>query len=150
MHGLYTLDGRGESRSNDTHRSTTDPESRLYRKCHAAPALQSSLGHVLTDNHDGQMVNVQASTADGMAECDMAVQMPAEVTSPAPLPPPPSPSPPPPPPPSPDRTPEPVREPPHPVRPGPVREPPAQTTFGRAAAQPGPATPSALAVFMQI
>jgi transposase len=37
-------DWRGEPRSNDTHESTTDPESRLYRKSNAAPALPSYLG----------------------------------------------------------------------------------------------------------
>ena len=36
-------DWRGEPRSNDTHQSTTDPESRLYRKSNAAPALPSYL-----------------------------------------------------------------------------------------------------------
>lgn len=70
---------RGEPRSNDTHASTTDPESRLYRKSNAAPALPSYLGHVLTDNRHGLVVNVQASTADGTAERDVAAQMLAVV-----------------------------------------------------------------------
>ena len=43
-------DWHGEPRSNDTHESKTDPESRLYRKSNAASALPSYLGHVLTDN----------------------------------------------------------------------------------------------------
>jgi len=68
-------DWRGQPRSNDTHASTTDPDSRLYRKSHAAPALPSYLGHVLTDNRHGLVVNVQASTSDGKAERDVAAQM---------------------------------------------------------------------------
>ena len=72
-------DWRGEPRSNDTHQSTSDPESRLYRKSHAAPALPSYLGHVLTDNRHGLVVNVQASTSDGTAERDVAAQMLADV-----------------------------------------------------------------------
>jgi len=67
-------DWRGERRSNDTHASTTDPDSRLYRKSHAAPALPSYLGHVLTDNRHGLVVNVQASLAGGTAERDVAAQ----------------------------------------------------------------------------
>ena len=75
-------DWRGEPRSNDTHESTTDPESRLYRKSQAAPALPSYLGHVLTDNRHGLVVNVQASTSDGTAERDVAAQMLADVAAP--------------------------------------------------------------------
>jgi transposase len=38
---------RGEKRKNDTHESTTDPESRLYRKGNGQPAQLCYLGHVL-------------------------------------------------------------------------------------------------------
>ena len=75
-------DWRGEPRSNDTHESTSDPESRLYRKSQAAPALPSYLGHVLTDNRHGLVVNVQASTSDGTAERDVAAQMLADIAGP--------------------------------------------------------------------
>ena len=75
-------DWRGQPRSNDTHQSTTDPESRLHRKSDAAPALPSYLGHVLTDNRHGLVVNVQASTSGGTAERDMAAQMLAGVATP--------------------------------------------------------------------
>jgi transposase len=68
-------DWHGQSRSNDTHESTTDPDARLYRKSQAAPALLSYLGHVLTDNRHGLVVNVQASLAEGTAERDCAAQM---------------------------------------------------------------------------
>lgn len=75
-------DWRGEPRSNDTHQSTSDPESRLYRKSNAAPALPSYLGHVLSDNRHGLVVNVQASTSDGTAERDVAARMLADVAGP--------------------------------------------------------------------
>lgn len=75
-------DWRGQPRGNDTHESTSDPESRLYRKSHAAPALPSYLGHVLTDNRHGLVVNVQASTSDGTAEREVAAQMLADVAGP--------------------------------------------------------------------
>lgn len=75
-------DWRGESRSNDTHQSTSDPESRLYRKSNAAPALPSYLGHVLTDNRHGLVVNVRASTSEGTAEREVAAQMLAGVSKP--------------------------------------------------------------------
>ncbi|WP_088279124.1 IS5 family transposase [Ideonella sp. A 288] len=75
-------DWRGEPRSNDTHESTTDPESRLYRKSNVAPALPSFQGHVLTDNRHGLVVNVKASTADGTSEREVAAQMLADVAKP--------------------------------------------------------------------
>ncbi len=69
-----------ESRSNETHESKSDGESRLYRKSNAAPALPSYLGHVLTDNRHGLVVNVQASTANGRAERQVAADMLREVS----------------------------------------------------------------------
>lgn len=75
-------DWHGEKRSNETHASTSDPESRLYRKSSAAPALPSYLGHVLTDNRHGLVVNVQASAADGYAERDVAERMLSDVAKP--------------------------------------------------------------------
>ncbi|TAL13655.1 MAG: IS5 family transposase, partial [Aquabacterium sp.] len=68
-------DWRGERRSNDTHESKTDPDALLYRKSHAAPALPSFLGHVVTDNRHGLVVNVQATPANGTAERDAAATM---------------------------------------------------------------------------
>ena len=74
-------DWRGEPRSNATHESKSDPQSRPYRESNAAPALPSYLGHVLTDNRHGLVVNVQASTPEGTAERTVAAQMLADVAS---------------------------------------------------------------------
>jgi hypothetical protein len=68
-------DWRGEKRSNGTHESKTDPESRLYHKSLAAPALPSYLGHVMTANPHGLVVNVLASLSDGLAEREVAATM---------------------------------------------------------------------------
>ena len=75
-------DWKGEPRSNDTHESASDPESRLYRKSNAAPALPSYLGHVLTDNRHGLVVNVRASQSGGKAERDIAAAMLADAAKP--------------------------------------------------------------------
>ena len=63
-------DWRGQSRSNETHASTSDPDSRLYRKSNGDAAQLCYLGHVLTDNRHGLVVNVRASQANGRAEED--------------------------------------------------------------------------------
>ena len=74
-------DWRGEPRSNETHELNTDDKSRLYRKRNAVPALPSYLGHVLSDNRHGLVVNVRASQANGLAEREVSVQMLADVAS---------------------------------------------------------------------
>ncbi len=40
---------RGETRSNETHVSTTDPDARLYRKSQGQPARLCYMGHVLME-----------------------------------------------------------------------------------------------------
>jgi len=70
----------GHPRSNETHESKNDSDSRLYRKSNVAPALPSYLGHVLTDNRHGLVVNVQASRANGQAERDVAAEMLRDVS----------------------------------------------------------------------
>ena len=72
-------DWRGERRSNETHESKTDPDSRFYRKSNVAPALPSFLGHVATDNRCGLVVNVQTTKATGVAERDAAAEMLGEI-----------------------------------------------------------------------
>lgn len=75
-------DWHGQRRSNDTHESKTDPEARLYRKSQAAPALLSYLGHVMTDNLHGLVVNVHASQSDGFAEREVAAAMLTDIAQP--------------------------------------------------------------------
>jgi transposase len=44
---------RGQPRTNDTHESRTDPDSRLYRKSKNAEALPYYMGHALMENRNG-------------------------------------------------------------------------------------------------
>jgi transposase len=60
-------DFRGQPRSNDTHESKTDPDSRLYRKGKTASELRF-MGHTLMDNRNGLIVSAMVTQADGYAE----------------------------------------------------------------------------------
>lgn len=51
--GNPTIHFRGEARRNATHRSTTDPESVLYRKANGKEAKLSFGGHILMENRHG-------------------------------------------------------------------------------------------------
>jgi transposase len=69
-----TINFRGEKRRNDTHQSTTDPESRLYRKGGKESHL-CFMGHVLMENRNGLVVGARVSQATGTAERDEAAKM---------------------------------------------------------------------------
>ena len=68
-------DFHGQKRSNETHASTTDPESRLYRKSAAAPAKLCFMGHTLMEHRNALLVDMELTTADGYAERDAAIEM---------------------------------------------------------------------------
>src|SRR6202023_1547276 len=61
-------DFRGQKRSNATHASTTDPESRLYRKAAGREARLCYMGHVTMENRHGLAVAGVVTKADGTAE----------------------------------------------------------------------------------
>lgn len=61
---------RGEKRTNETHESKTDPETRLYKKAAGQEAKLSYLGHVLVENRNGLIAAAMTTQADGMAERD--------------------------------------------------------------------------------
>jgi len=65
----------GERRSNETHASTTDPDSRLYRKSSAAPAKLCYSGHLLMEHRSALIVDAELTIADGYAERATAVEM---------------------------------------------------------------------------
>ena len=56
--GTGMVDFKGEKRSNATHQSTTNPESRLLRKGKGQPAKLSYGGHVLMENRNGLCVDI--------------------------------------------------------------------------------------------
>ena len=68
-------DFHGQTRTNDTQVSTTDPDAKLYRKTSTGEARLSYLGHLLIETRHGLIVDAMATEADGTAERDAAVLM---------------------------------------------------------------------------
>ncbi|HSH74949.1 MAG TPA: IS5 family transposase [Longimicrobiales bacterium] len=66
---------RGEKRSNRTHRSVTDPESRLVRKTHHGAAFLGYQASVLTENRHGLIVQTDVRAPAYEAERDAALEM---------------------------------------------------------------------------
>ncbi|MGH7014845.1 MAG: IS5 family transposase [Stellaceae bacterium] len=58
----------GQKRKNDTPASTTDPDSRLYRKAQGREAKLSYMGHALMENRHGLAVAGMVTQANGTAE----------------------------------------------------------------------------------
>lgn len=65
---------KGQSRSNETHESSTDPDARLYRKGNTASELRY-MGHTLSDNRHGLIASAVVTAADGYAEREAAKVM---------------------------------------------------------------------------
>ena len=78
--GNPTVNFRGEKRTNETHQSTTDPESRLYKKGKGKEAKLSYMGHVLMENRNGLVVGAMVTQATGKAEEEAAVALAQEVS----------------------------------------------------------------------
>jgi transposase len=74
-----TVDFRKQKRGNDTHRSTTDALARLYRKGSGQEARLCYLGHVMTENRNGLVVNTRLTLATGTAEREAALAMANEL-----------------------------------------------------------------------
>jgi transposase len=73
--GNPTVNFHGEKRRNDTHQSTTDPESRLARKGNGKEAKLSYQGHVVMENRNGLAVAGKVSQAGGRAEVESALEL---------------------------------------------------------------------------
>jgi transposase len=73
--GNPTVNFHGEKRSNETHASTTDPDALLARKGAGKEAKLSYSGHVLMENRNGLVVDVEVLQANGTAERDAAMMM---------------------------------------------------------------------------
>ncbi len=65
----------GQKRSNDTHESTTDPDSRLYRKSKGKEAKLTYMGHILTENRNGLIVEAEVTEAGTRHEWLTAAEM---------------------------------------------------------------------------
>ena len=61
-------DFHGQKRKNDSHASTTDPDSRLYRKAAGREAKLSYMGHATMENRHGLAVAGMVTHANGTAE----------------------------------------------------------------------------------
>jgi transposase len=74
-----TIDYRQQKRSNDTHQSKTDPLARLYKKSRGSEAKLAYLGHILTENRNGLVVNTRVTLATGTAEREAAIAMAEQI-----------------------------------------------------------------------
>jgi transposase len=69
------VDFHGQKRCNATHASTTDPEARLFRKGPGKEARLSFMGHAMTENRHGLVVETGFTQATGTAEREEAKAM---------------------------------------------------------------------------
>jgi transposase len=65
----------GEHFSNATHRSTTDPEARLYRKGKNCETKLRFMGHYMADLTSRVIYDAMATQATGTAECQATIAM---------------------------------------------------------------------------
>ena len=65
----------GQRRSNETHASTTDPDSRLYRKGKGKEAKLNYMGHIVTENRNGLIVGASVSEAGTSQEWTEAIKL---------------------------------------------------------------------------
>jgi hypothetical protein len=77
------VDFHGQKRSNQTHRSTTDPEALMARKSNATAARLCYAGHLLMENRNALIVDAELTAADGYAERATALEMLARPGPPA-------------------------------------------------------------------
>jgi len=68
----------GDKRSNDTHASTTDTDSRLYRKGKGKESKLCHMGHALTENRNGLIVETIVTEAKTSQEWEAGQDMLAE------------------------------------------------------------------------
>jgi len=69
----------GKKRSNQTHASTTDPDSRMASKGKGKEAKLSYMGHTVMENRNGLIVKARASIAMGTAERETALDLLSEI-----------------------------------------------------------------------
>lgn len=70
-----TVNFHGQTRRNDTHQSTTDPDARLYRKADGRESRLCFMGHVLMENRNGLALDAALTRATGTAEREAALSM---------------------------------------------------------------------------
>jgi len=83
--GNPSVDFHGETRSNETHASTTDPEAKLARKGNGKEAKLCFSAHALMENRNGLLVDFCVAEANGRAERDAALVMLADLQNKTPI-----------------------------------------------------------------
>src|SRR6266508_2774477 len=78
--GNPTVNFHGQKRSNETHQSTTDPDSMLCRKGKGKEAKLGYAGHLLMENRNGLAVSACVTPATGTAERDAALDFAEEMS----------------------------------------------------------------------
>jgi transposase len=73
--GNPTVNFHGETRSNETHQSTTDPDARLARKSGGHESKLAYCGNVLIENRNGLVVDTALMQCSGTAERHAAMIM---------------------------------------------------------------------------
>ena len=69
------VDFKGQKRSNATHASTTDADARLYRKGAGQSSRLCMMGHILTENRNGLIVQACVTTAGTSQEWDAGLEL---------------------------------------------------------------------------
>jgi transposase len=69
------VDFKGQPRSNNTHTSTTDADARLFKKAAGDKSCLCHMGHILMENRNGLIVDVEITHASGTAEREAALNM---------------------------------------------------------------------------
>jgi transposase len=70
-----TVNFHGDQRRNDTHRSKTDPEARLFKKSSGSESKLSYMAHVLMENRNGLVMDTRLTKSTGQAERESAWMM---------------------------------------------------------------------------
>jgi len=73
--GNPTVNFHGETRSNDSHESTTDPDARLARKSGGHESKLAYCGNVIIENRNGLVVDTELLQCNGTVERDAAMLM---------------------------------------------------------------------------
>ena len=73
--GSGSVDFHGDKRTNETHESKTDPDSRLLRKSKGREAKLSYGLHALTENRHGMLVDLHLGRAVGETEPEVALKL---------------------------------------------------------------------------
>ncbi|TQM98440.1 DDE family transposase [Acidovorax temperans] len=69
------VDFKGQERCNDTHQSTTDADARLFKKSTGDKSRLCHMGHILMENRNGLIVDVEITHANGTGEREAALAM---------------------------------------------------------------------------